>query len=61
MAKGKPQRREKIEKVMDEFKAGSLNSGAPTGPRVTSRDQAVAIALSEQRRADAGGGKRRGR
>lgn len=35
----------KIHKVMREFKAGSLRSSS--GAKVTKRDQAVAIALSE--------------
>lgn len=40
----------KVQKVMHEFKAGSLHSGSKKGPKVTSRKQAVAIALSEQKR-----------
>jgi hypothetical protein len=40
----------KIKKVMHEFKAGTLHSGSKTGPLVTKRDQAIAIALSEERR-----------
>jgi hypothetical protein len=43
--------RGKVEKVMHEYKAGMLHSGSATGPKVTNRKQAVAIALSEQRRA----------
>jgi len=39
----------KTSKVMGEFKAGQLRSSS--GEPVTSRDQAVAIALSEARRA----------
>lgn len=35
----------KIHKVMHEFKEGTLKSSS--GPRVTSRDQAIAIAMSE--------------
>lgn len=35
--------------VMREFQARQLHSGAPAGPIVTNRAQAVAIALSEQR------------
>lgn len=35
--------------VMNEFKAGDLHSGSKSGPKVTSRKQAIAIALSEQR------------
>lgn len=41
----------KVRKVMHEYKAGTLHSGSKKGPAVTSRKQAVAIALSEQRRA----------
>lgn len=37
----------KVQKVMHEFKAGTLNSGSKKGPKVTSRKQAIAIALSE--------------
>ena len=37
----------KISKVMREYKAGTLNSGSPKGPKVKSRKQAIAIALSE--------------
>lgn len=40
---------DKVKKVMGEFKRGSLHSGSKKGPKVTSRKQAVAIALSEQR------------
>lgn len=32
---------------MHEFKTGTLHSGSKKGPEVTSRKQAVAIALSE--------------
>ncbi len=35
---------------MEEFKKGKLHSGSKRGPKVTSRDQAIAIALSEARR-----------
>lgn len=41
----------KVSKVMDEFEAGTLRSGSKHGPRVTSRDQALAIGLSEARKA----------
>lgn len=41
----------KVAKVMGEFKAGELHSGSKTGPMVKSRKQAVAIGLSEARRA----------
>jgi hypothetical protein len=40
----------KVEKVMREFKHGELHSGSKKGPRVSSRKQAVAIALSEARK-----------
>jgi hypothetical protein len=39
---------------MKEFKAGELYSGSKTGPKVTSRKQAIAIALSEGRKAAKG-------
>jgi hypothetical protein len=32
---------------MGEFKRGKLHSGSKTGPKVKSRKQAVAIAMSE--------------
>ena len=35
--------------VMHEFKHGELHSGSKTGPVVTDRRQAIAIAMSEQR------------
>ena len=38
-----------IRGVLHEFKAGELHSGSSTGPKVRSRKQAIAIALSEQR------------
>lgn len=41
----------KMQKVMGEFKRGTLHSGSKKGPKVTSRKQAIAIAMSEQRRA----------
>lgn len=37
----------KVHTVMREFKAGTLHSGSPKGPVVRSRDQAIAIAMSE--------------
>lgn len=42
----------KVHKVMHEFKEGELHSGSKHGPKVTSRKQAVAIALSEARKSD---------
>lgn len=41
----------KMGKVMGEFKAGELHSGSKTGPVVKNRKQAVAIAMSEARKA----------
>lgn len=46
---------DKVQKVMHEFKAGTLHSGSKNGPKVKSRKRAIAIALSEQRKADAVG------
>jgi hypothetical protein len=43
MAKGK----DKVRKVMHEFRTGKLHSGSKSGPKVKSRKQAIAIALSE--------------
>jgi Family of unknown function (DUF6496) len=37
----------KISRVLREYKAGKLHSGSKKGPEVTSRKQAIAIALSE--------------
>jgi len=37
----------KVEKVMHEYKTGTLHSGSKHGPKVTSRKQAIAIAMSE--------------
>jgi hypothetical protein len=37
----------KVQKVMHEFKTGVLHSGSKKGPKVTSRKQAIAIAMSE--------------
>lgn len=43
-------RKTKVEKVMHEFKTGTLHSGKG-GPVVKSKKQAVAIALSEAKKA----------
>jgi len=45
-----PSGKRKIKKVMEEFKTGTLHSGSKKGPKVQSRDQAIAIALSEARK-----------
>jgi len=42
----------KVGKVMHEFKRHELHSGAKNGPIVTNPKQAIAIALSEQRKAE---------
>jgi len=41
----------KVGKVMGEFKAGDLHSGSKSGPVVKNRQQAIAIGLSEGRKA----------
>jgi hypothetical protein len=43
---------EKVERAMHERKTGTLRSGR-SGKKVTSREQAIAIGLSEARRAGA--------
>ncbi len=48
---GKVKGAAKIAKVMGEFKAGTLHSGSKKGPEVTNPKQAVAIAMSEARKA----------
>ena len=50
---GKVKGAAKINKVMSEFKRGELHSGSKEGPKVTSKKQATAIALSEARKAGA--------
>ncbi|CAN0397580.1 unnamed protein product [Phaeothamnion confervicola] len=51
MAKYSKKASEKVEKVMHEKKLGTLRSGS--GKKVTSRKQAIAIGLSEARKAGA--------
>ena len=46
-------KKSKVEKVMGEYKRGTLHSGKG-GPVVKSKKQAIAIGLSEQRRAKRG-------
>jgi hypothetical protein len=46
-AKKKKAAAKKVAKVMKEFKQGKLHSGSKKGPKVKSRKQAVAIAMSE--------------
>ena len=52
MAKYGKKAQEKVKKVMEERKKGTLKSGK-SGKKVTSRKQAIAIGLSEARRAGA--------
>jgi len=49
--KGGSVKKKKISKVMREYKEGKLKSGSKKGPKVKSRKQAIAIALSEARKA----------
>ena len=41
----------KVAKVMKEFKGGKLHSGSKKGPVVDNKKQAIAIGLSEARKA----------
>lgn len=41
----------KMGKVMHEWKTGTLHSGSKSGPTVTNRKQAIAIAMSEANKA----------
>jgi len=43
--------KKKMNKVMGEYKSGELHSGSKKGPVVKSRKQAIAIGLSEARKA----------
>ena len=52
MAKYGPQASEKVEKAMHEMQEGKLKSGS-TGKPVKSRQQAIAIGLSQARKAGA--------
>lgn len=50
MARKPTKAEKKVAKVMREYKAGTLQTGKPgpgKGPKVKSRKQAIAIALSE--------------
>ena len=46
----------KMQKVMHEFKAGTLHSGSKKGPVVKSRAQAIAIGMNQSRIRKADGG-----
>jgi len=43
-------KKDKVKTVMHEFKRGKLHSGSKSGPKVKSRKQAIAIAMSEARK-----------
>jgi len=51
MKKSTSKDKEKIKKVMSEFSHGKLHSGSKKGPLVENKKQAVAIAISEARKA----------
>lgn len=46
-----PRAKDKVRKTMEEFGEGQLHSGSKAGPLVTNRKQAIAIALSQARKA----------
>jgi hypothetical protein len=54
-----PKAQKKVERAMHERKRGTLRSGG-SGKKVTSRKQAIAIGLSEARRAGAKVPRKRG-
>lgn len=47
MACSKKKAQRKVRKVMREYEEGKLHSGSKKGPKVKSKRQALAIALSE--------------
>jgi hypothetical protein len=51
MAKHKAKKKSKVAIVMEEFKEGGLHSGSKKGPLVTNPKQAIAIGISEARKA----------
>ena len=55
-----PTAKKKMKKVMHEFKEHALHSGSKTGPEVKYPKQAIAIGLSEARKAGAKVAKKRG-
>ena len=50
--KSKKPGHKKFEKVLHEYKEGSLHSGSKKGPKVKNKSQALAIAFSEDRKAN---------
>jgi Family of unknown function (DUF6496) len=53
----KKKKNNKVKKVMKEWKSGELHSGSKKGPIVKNQRQAIAIALSEQKKANKDGSK----
>lgn len=53
MKKKETKVKKKMKKVMSEYKKGELHSGSKKGPVVSNPKQAVAIGLSEARKAGA--------
>jgi hypothetical protein len=51
--KGESVTGQNVRTAMHEFKRGKLRSGSKSGPRVKNRKQAIAIGLSEARKAGA--------
>lgn len=49
MSVKKEKKKDKVKKVMHEFKDKELHSGSKKGPLVTNEKQAIAIGLSEAR------------
>lgn len=43
----KKKKQARVHEEMHKYKHGTLHSGSKTGPKVTSRKQAIAIAMSE--------------
>lgn len=54
-------KKNKVERVMREYKEGTLHSGSKKGPKVKSRKQAIAIGLSEARKSGAHIPKKKGK
>lgn len=50
----KAEKQAAVQTVMHEYKHGKLHSGSKSGPKVKSRDQAIAIAMSESNQAKKG-------
>jgi hypothetical protein len=55
----KAAKKERMAEEMARFKRGEMHSGSKSGPVVTNRDQAIAIALSTSRQSKKDRGKRR--